>query len=48
MTRPRQTTTGQITAMDSNATEKALLTIVGVMAGLLVFLAALLFIVAFV
>ena len=48
MTRPRQTTTGAITAMYSNATEKALLTIVGVMAGLLVFLAALLFIVAFV
>ena len=34
--------------MDSNATEKALLTIVGVMSGLLVFLAALLAIVAFV
>ena len=48
MTRPRQTTTGQITAMYSNATEKALLTIVGVMSGLLVFLAALLAIVAFV
>ena len=41
-------TTGAITAMYSNATEKALLTIVGVMAVLLVFLADLLFIVAFV
>lgn len=41
-------TTGRITAMYSNATEKALLTIVGVMSGLLVFLAALLFLVAFV
>lgn len=48
MTRLKQIITGRITAMDSNATEKALLTIVGVMAGLLVFLAALLFIVAFV
>ena len=48
MTRPRQIITGQITAMDSNATEKALLFIVGVMSGLLVFLAALLIIVAFV
>ncbi len=48
MTRPRQIITGQITAMDSNATEKALLIIVGVMSGVLVFLAALLIIVAFV
>ncbi len=48
MTRPRQIITGQITAMDSNATEKALLIIVGVMSGLCMFLAALLAIVVFV
>ncbi len=47
MTHQTRIIIGQITAMYSNATEKALLTIVGVMAGLLVFLVTLLIIVAF-